>query len=292
MDCNKIQELFTSYVDGDLDNSIVTLFDDHLDNCANCKVEWSFFNKTVHYLAAMEKLTAPSDLLMGIHEKMERQNQGLFSRLWQGWQNVDMSMSWQTGTAIIAIAFSAMAIIKTFPLQDPGQGAAPQTQIAQTQQKANGIQPNRKIFRLPSESFFAGDSPRFTETSPRLSYATNRAGAGSLSGQGPSQSLYEVFTRIHSIPDNGLTKLYRPDMAVSTETLSFARKNSLYKQITADTGWHSETHDDELLIFVRPKQLPRLQQLFARHKIVFPPTDFSLTDFNPHKRTVTIAVQL
>ncbi len=294
MDCKKTQELLTSYVDGDLDNETVTLFDNHLDNCVNCKEEWSSFNKTVHYLTAMEKLRAPSDLLPGIHEKMEQQEQGFFKRLWKRWLDIDMSMSWQTGTATIAIAFTAMAIIKTFPIEQAGQVqvTGPQTQTAQTQQTTNNLQQRRKTFRLPSKNFPAASTPRFTESSQRLSYATSRAGTGSLSNRDYSQSLYEAFTRIHAKTDSEITKLYRPDIAVSAETLSFTRKNSLYKRITNDTSWHSKASDNELLIFVRPGQLKRLQHLFAQHKIVFPPTDFSHKDFNPHKKTLTIAVQL
>ncbi len=79
MECRKIRELLSEYLDGMLDEKTDALVRAHLSECPGCREEHASLQALVHELGAMEAVTPPADFLDRLHDKLEEPS--WFSRL-------------------------------------------------------------------------------------------------------------------------------------------------------------------------------------------------------------------
>ena len=286
MDCKQTQQLFTAYLDRDLETELAGQVKDHLASCQSCRMEFASFNQTVEYLHAMEQLKAPSDLLPGIHAKLDQQ--GYFAKIVARWRRFDFSMSLQSATATIAIAFAIMAVVKTFPIGQQTNPDTSQTSIAQYNQSTQTHPPRRQPQNLPFRSFSdrgflrPQSQPVFDSFTPRDSKAFS-----------PYSGISSLQERLSNLsPLGGYTRINRPDMTVSASDLSPSLQASLYNSLISDNSWQTNVSDDEVIIYLRPDKIRKLHRMLSRHMISLPLNDLHNPGFNPHKKVWTVAVQL
>ncbi len=71
MECARVKELLSEYIDGSLDAQVGAAVKDHVSICKGCKEELASLSAMVEELASLEPVKAPADFLEKIHERME-----------------------------------------------------------------------------------------------------------------------------------------------------------------------------------------------------------------------------
>ena len=74
MNCTSTQDMFSALADGELNAADVARIEGHLATCRQCRQEWHFFRESLDWLQEIQPVTAPTDLPIGIHAKLERKN--------------------------------------------------------------------------------------------------------------------------------------------------------------------------------------------------------------------------
>jgi len=290
MDCKNILDMFTAYTDNDLDPAAAQHFERHVAGCNHCERQLAYFKKTLRHLQSVEPLPVPRDLLAGIHAKLERE--GFFKRLLRAWRETDFSMSWQTATTTVLVAFTAMAIIKTFPMnQIHPDGTSQIIQLEQTTKQSEQTTKPHRDFRLPSESFPTMTQRSSNFTAPVSGFVSTKSRhGGNLPQPAAPESLYDSYTRIQ--PSGGPTHLLSPDMIITVHTGTPRNKAVLYHNLTHGVSWQTLSYDDELILYLPHSQLGKLQQIFADHQMVFPPPGAQMADIDTNSGLLTVAIRL
>jgi len=71
MECAKIRELLSEYIDGILDEQTKARVDKHLLTCEDCTEELASLRAVVDKLGSLESVEAPGDFLDKLHQRME-----------------------------------------------------------------------------------------------------------------------------------------------------------------------------------------------------------------------------
>jgi len=71
MECVRVKELLSEYIDGSLDAQVGAAVKDHVSICNGCKEELASLSAMVEELGSLEPVKAPADFLEKIHERME-----------------------------------------------------------------------------------------------------------------------------------------------------------------------------------------------------------------------------
>ncbi|MGD8757845.1 MAG: zf-HC2 domain-containing protein [Deltaproteobacteria bacterium] len=71
MECTRIKDLLSEYLDGMLDAQTEARVEEHLSTCQGCKEELAGLKALVKELSALESMEAPKDFLDQVHERME-----------------------------------------------------------------------------------------------------------------------------------------------------------------------------------------------------------------------------
>jgi hypothetical protein len=71
MECAKIKDLLSEYIDGTLDAQTKALIDEHLLACPKCNEELASLKTLISELGSVESLKAPDDFLEKLHERLE-----------------------------------------------------------------------------------------------------------------------------------------------------------------------------------------------------------------------------
>jgi len=71
MECAKIEERLSEYVDDVLDGETKALIEKHLSTCERCQEELASLKALVKELGSLESVEAPKDFLERVHERME-----------------------------------------------------------------------------------------------------------------------------------------------------------------------------------------------------------------------------
>jgi len=71
MECARVKELLSEYIDGSLDAQVGAAVKNHVSICKVCKEELASLSAMVEELASLEPVKAPADFLEKIHERLE-----------------------------------------------------------------------------------------------------------------------------------------------------------------------------------------------------------------------------
>jgi len=71
MKCYRIKKLLSEYIDGTLDKKTATVVEKHLESCKDCRRGYIFLYNLVEDLRSMERLEAPTDFLIKVHERID-----------------------------------------------------------------------------------------------------------------------------------------------------------------------------------------------------------------------------
>lgn len=75
MECIKIKELLSEYIDGTLDEQRKALVEGHLATCKACSKELVSLKAYAKQMASLKRTEAPEDFLKSVHERIERRFQ-------------------------------------------------------------------------------------------------------------------------------------------------------------------------------------------------------------------------
>jgi hypothetical protein len=71
MKCYRIKKFLSEYIDGTLDKKTATVVERHLETCKDCRREYVSLHKLIEDLSSMERLEAPTDFLIKLHERID-----------------------------------------------------------------------------------------------------------------------------------------------------------------------------------------------------------------------------
>lgn len=232
MNCTSAQDMFSALADGELDAVDVVRLESHLATCRGCEQEWRLFRESLAWLHEVRPVPAPSDLLVGIHAKLSRENPFI---------------TWLRdlfGSPLSALSSLAIIGIALFLWigNDPAT-QAPASRMADTgsftQSSPLPIVPTR----LPS---------RQLQTIPTRTVAANTW---------PS-SLSSHSSRLSAVPG------FNPDYFITVRAPSPETRNLLYQRILSQNHWRVlPARNGTLLIYLEQQDLPHLQHTLAPHRL-------------------------
>lgn len=113
MDHATAQELFSSYVEGDLPADKRKDLDDHLGACIQCRTGLASFKRALGGLGAL-KSDAPPAFLSGIQQQIHRRSRGrFFANRWKLFGRIPFE--WVSLTMILAMLVYYIVVLQTSP---------------------------------------------------------------------------------------------------------------------------------------------------------------------------------
>lgn len=119
MDCLKVQELISGYLDGMLDSTEMEQIKVHLEACSNCRIEYENLQKALLALSDLKEVTPPAGFRPALmakvaeeHNKANKQGQGgaMKKKRFFGRSGL-MAAGAAAAVLVLALAFGALANI-------------------------------------------------------------------------------------------------------------------------------------------------------------------------------------
>ena len=115
MECAKIKDLLSEYIDGTLDAQTEALIDEHLLACPKCNEELASLKALISELGSVESFKAPDDFLEKLHERLEpRVSFRKIMRILFVPGRIKIPLEFATATAMAVLIFSILYIKKIF----------------------------------------------------------------------------------------------------------------------------------------------------------------------------------
>ncbi|MEW6518616.1 MAG: zf-HC2 domain-containing protein [Thermodesulfobacteriota bacterium] len=309
MRCQDCQDLFSLYLDGDIDQISRSQVDSHFDVCPQCKMEWQAFRHSVAFLRDMPMASVPPDFLVGIHRKLaprspwQKAREFLVGRIAGKW-----AMS--TAFAMLVIGFATASLIQLIPVSRTGLDsntppAAPAKQLAANSHEAplllaenDGDQGGQHDFYpgVPLLSEYEGkDSPVMQQFAmlPRSKDEQHIPVVDLVStGSGHSPSPY-LDTPLPSFSSRQHTPVITPDLQITIHAAPRAEQMAIVRQIIQSPLWRAELYDhNTLLLSVPTSSFDQLLQICCTEKTSLSPDYARHSHYISLKRYLTVAIKL
>lgn len=294
MQCSHAQNLFSAYFDADLDPAATKLLEKHLASCALCKKEWSYFEKTMHLVHEELRVTAPPDILSGVHRKLSRTNP--LKAFWYWLREFDFSLSVPAAAATVAIVFVAAVTVKFVYLgqKNPLVAFTNRSTVASTAETGDRQTPPRTIPQTKFTTSTSRQFPSIMQHPERLSHPQMLVPFEFMDNEGRlSQNIPGVLPPYGLLPgaphDFGLI----PDIIVTVRASTPNMQTSLYKNLVRSKDWKVQRHDDKLIfVFVRPEDLIKLQQTMEAEGISLTLPSKEFLALHNQRNLLAVAVHL
>jgi len=111
MECAKIKDFLSEYIDGTLDAQTKALIDEHLLACPKCNEELASLKTLIRELGSVESFKAPDDFLEKLHERLEpRFSFRKIMRILFVPGRIKIPLEFATATAMAVLIFSILYI--------------------------------------------------------------------------------------------------------------------------------------------------------------------------------------
>jgi hypothetical protein len=119
MDCEKVQDWFSSFWEKELSPSEEKALKEHLSSCPRCQKEFEQFAKTMRWLQSAEEVEVPEEFLSEIHKKLEEKKRAV---PWEkvGGRRFHFPMSFKLpaqAVAMVAVVFFVLYLTKMIPTE-------------------------------------------------------------------------------------------------------------------------------------------------------------------------------
>lgn len=309
MDCQQCQELFSLYVDEELDPQHISFLEAHLGQCDRCRMEWEAFRFTVEYLHSLPQEAVPPGFLVGINAKLE--DPSLLEKLqnWLTWGSRH-KVATSSAVALLVAGVTAASLMQLGP--GPAPDLAPQSRMASSQsQTAPREEPGATALVLAEntqttpEDYYPG-VPFLSEYEEAADSHMQRFTMVPLPGK--SQDLPMVgFVSTHKpqyIPfhrEEGSPSFSRmhpfsaieADLYITIHSSANHSQRAIIKELVQSPQWQARIHDNStLLLSVPVENFDQLRKLCCPETTTFTP-EYARTSlyFSP-KRFLTVAVKL
>jgi len=115
MECEKIRERFSAFLEGDLDPLGEKVLREHLQSCAACRSDFEAFKKTINWVHATGEMEAPEGFLAEIYQKMKERKRKGHKPLWRH-RLMQLKLPAQA-VAMVAIVFVVLYVTKMIPVE-------------------------------------------------------------------------------------------------------------------------------------------------------------------------------
>jgi len=117
MECKKVRDRLSSFLEDALDPLEEKAVREHLTSCSDCQKDLQQFDKTIRWLHSLKEVEVPNGFLIGIYKKMEERKRKVpFSPF-------PLKLPIQA-VAMVAIVFLVLYFSKIMPVETPRQKAA------------------------------------------------------------------------------------------------------------------------------------------------------------------------
>lgn len=316
-ECLRFQAMFSAWSDQEVDPETISMLQSHVNSCTDCSRERESFQKTVQWLKEVEPASAPSDILAGIHEKLEQKS--LFLRFIEQFkQTRPINLSLSAAAATIVVILLTVTLMKTnyggpanntalpekiviaentHTVKTSEAVPAPSETPTTTDQKTGNSQPaghpeisprsvvNRQFAKAP----FHVHPPAMVESMAPSTGSQPEAGVGFVS-LGPDIGGAEN----HSIKANPYSG-YRvtPDIMATVKADDPEQYADLFHKLMDSEKWQTRLlKDDVLLIILKNEELSGLRQILTSRDAVFSPAEMQTENSKTSKKILMVAVRL
>ncbi len=330
-ECLRFQAMFSAWSDHELDPETTSMLKSHVNSCAECSSEWEAFQKTLEWLNAVEPVPAPSDIIVGIHEKLGRKS--LFSRLVERLRQAQpLNLSLSAAAVTIVVALLTMTLMKVNfrgPANNhnpvlPGKIVVaenthsaeisedvPASSQASTATDRNTessqpvghpeVSPHPVFERRLAETPFHGHTLATVESLASSAGIRHEAGVDFVS-LGPDRNSREKHSlkadphyghRLSLPPGVNSEKQLTPDIMVTVNAGDPEQYAGLFHELMDSEKWQARLlKDNVLLIILKPEELSGLQQILTLRDAVFSPAEVQTGNFRTPKKMLMVTVRL
>ena len=151
MNCSRIKELLSEYMDGQLDKEQEALVKDHLLLCGDCRDEFESMKAVVREMGSLDTVKAPDDFLESLHGRIKRDSwfQKIKSFLFIS-DRFRIPVELATLATTVVLAFFIFHIVQLMPLKSPADLKDKKTELEiRSSEKApvsgSGIKPPEQV---------------------------------------------------------------------------------------------------------------------------------------------------
>ena len=119
MDCVRVEELLSEYVDDTLDPSTRKQLDKHLARCEECSTELQEMKKYLQAMSSLDEIKAPADFLNKVHERIEQRS--VWSRLFE---KIFIPLRIKVPLEIAGVLLATLLVVFTYH-HEPAENEAP-----------------------------------------------------------------------------------------------------------------------------------------------------------------------
>jgi hypothetical protein len=300
MRCQDCQELFSLYLDGEIDQISRSSVDSHFAICPQCKMEWQAFKNSIEFLRNMPMASVPPGFLAGIHQKLEPR---------PPWQKVKGffagkgARKWALSTAfaMLVIGFATASLIQLIPVSQTDRVAENSISTEQSSlllAENEGGKGSQQDFYpgVPLLSQYEGkDSPAMQQFAmiPRSKTEQHIPVVDFVStGSGHTSSSY-LDTPLTSFSSQQQAPTIKPDLQITIHSAPRAEQMAIVQQIVQSPLWRSELYNhNTLLLSVPASSFDQLLQICCSEKTSFSPEYARNSHYISLKRFITVAIKL
>jgi hypothetical protein len=113
MECARIREFLSEYIDGTLDAHTKALVEEHLKTCGECELELAALKALVKELGSLEHVEAQKDFLDKVHERIEQRSPffGILRKLFVP-ARIKITLQFATVAATAVLVFAVFTMMQ------------------------------------------------------------------------------------------------------------------------------------------------------------------------------------
>ena len=298
MKCQDCQELFSLYLDGEIDQISRSGVDAHLSTCRQCGMEWRAFKNAVEFLRDMPMAQVPPGFLAGIRQKLEPQTP---------WQKIkaflirrgERQLAFATAFAMLVIGFATASLLQMMPYSPTGPDDQPAATV-QTEQMADAGDgkggPQDFYPGVPRLADYGGNG---TPALPQLAMTAGNRNEQQVPvvdfvSTGPTHSSSSYLDApFNSFPPHQQPPAIKPDLQITIHPAPRAEQMAIVQQIVQSPLWRAELYDhNTLLLSVPADSFDQLLRICCAEKTSFSPEYARNSRYISMKRFLTVSVRL
>lgn len=117
--CNEVKELFSDYIDNEIDEKDRKNLEEHVEACMDCKNELEYLKKIVNAVGSLDEVELPGDFKETLHEKLVNQKHKMENKNRLLFINNRYFKAFSSVAAAILVIFMARGLINTNQFMNP-----------------------------------------------------------------------------------------------------------------------------------------------------------------------------
>ncbi|MBI5557321.1 MAG: zf-HC2 domain-containing protein [Deltaproteobacteria bacterium] len=309
MKCDDCQELFSLYLDGEIDQISRSEVDSHFKACPQCVEEWRVFKNTVNFLRDIPMEKVPPGFLAGIHEKLERPSLlARFKALFFG--QGERKLVFSTAFAMLVIGFVTASLIQLFPFSRSGKENQTPLTVPSGQMAQNALTQEKPSLLLADNSdqqdYYPGVPPlsEYDKNEPssfqqlamvpraKSEHPVPQVDFVSTGATGHATSPY-LGAPLTSLAARNQPPSIKPDLLITIHSSSGGEQMALVQQIVKSPLWRAELYNHSTLLLSVPSgSFDQLLQICGQGNTSVSPDYAVNSRYVSLKRFLTVAIKL